>query len=206
MNNHLRQTLLPLLALLALFSGYALLVWPALSGPFIFDDFPNLQNIAILNNGISFERIREYLAAFIGSPGRPLAALSFLLNATQWPTDPYSFKVTNLLIHLINGGLLYGLLRQWQRAAPMLPQHQAWPLLVVAIWLFHPLQLSAQMLVVQRMTLLSASFSLIGLWAYTALLARAGSTFDVFKALAALGSEYTLAMINSVKAIALNVR
>lgn len=195
MKSNLRQPVLPLIALTLLFGAYALLAWPALSGPFIFDDFPNLQNIAILNNGISFERIREYLAAFIGSPGRPLAALSFLLNATHWPTDPYSFKATNLLIHLINGGLLYGLIRQWQRAAPMLPQHLAWPLLVVAIWLLHPLQLSAQMLVVQRMTLLSASFCLIGLWAYSALLMRAKSILDAFMALAALGLCTILAFL-----------
>lgn len=195
MNTDLRQTLLPLTALMLIFGCYTLLAWPALSGPFIFDDFPNLQNIAILNDGITFEKVREYLASFLDSPGRPLAALSFLLNATHWPTEPYSFKVTNLIIHLINGGLLYGLLRKWQRAAGDLPRHMAWPLLAVAIWLFHPLQLSAQMLVVQRMTLLSASFCLIGLWAYTGLLMRAKTTCDAFIALTALGACTILAFL-----------
>jgi hypothetical protein len=195
MKTDYRQTLLPLTALILLFGSYALLAWPALSGPFIFDDFPNLQNLAILNSGVTVEKVREYLASFLDSPGRPLAALSFLLNATHWPAEPYSFKVTNLVIHLINGGLLYGLLRQWQRAAPVLPQHVAWPLLAVAIWLFHPLQLSAQMLVVQRMTLLSTSFCLIGLWSYTALLMRAKNTHGAFLALAALGTCTLLAFL-----------
>ncbi|MFY8206233.1 MAG: hypothetical protein ACOVKN_04270, partial [Arenimonas sp.] len=69
MKSNLPQPVLPLIALTLLFGAYALLAWPALSGPFIFDDFPNLQNIAILNNGVSLDKIREYLASFIGSPG-----------------------------------------------------------------------------------------------------------------------------------------
>lgn len=182
-----------------LFTGllllYVWLIWPSLSGPFVFDDFPNLKNLELLGSDVS-GNLGRYLAAFIGSPGRPIAALSFLINDHAWPSDPFGFKYTNLMIHLLNGVLLFGLLRQLAKAAPeILPQSPLWPLLAMAAWLFHPLQLSAQMLVVQRMTLLSASFCLIGLWAYTALLMRAKNAPGAFLAISALGACTILAFL-----------
>lgn len=173
---------------------YAMLVWPALSGPFVFDDFPNLQNLQILGTDVS-GNLGRYLAAFIGSPGRPISALSFLINDTAWPSNPFSFKYTNLMIHLLNGVFLFGLLRQLAKACPILPQSSFWPLLAMAAWLFHPLQLSAQMLVVQRMTLLSATFCFIGLWSYITLLQRAKSLTGDFIALSALGICTILAFL-----------
>jgi tetratricopeptide (TPR) repeat protein len=182
--------------LVVLLALYFCLVQSALSGPFVFDDFPNLENLQILNNGLNSHSLGRYLAAFTGSPGRPIAALSFLINDYAWPSNPYGFKYTNVLIHLLNGVLLFGLLRQLAKAAPeIMPQSPLWPLLTSAAWLFHPLQLSAQMLVVQRMTLLSASFCLIGLWAYTALLMRAKNAPGVFMAIAALGACTILAFL-----------
>jgi tetratricopeptide (TPR) repeat protein len=158
------------LGLLALLLGYLTLVWTGFYGPFLFDDEPNLQNLRVLAGDAS--NIGAYLAEFNGNPGRPLAALSFLINDNAWPSDPFTFKFTNVLIHLLNGVLLLGLLRQLQAVNVALPQSPLWPLLAMTAWLFHPLLLSSQMLVVQRMTLLSAFFCLSGLWAYTAILQR----------------------------------
>lgn len=182
--------------LLVLLALYFWGVQSALTGPFVFDDYPNLENLQLLNNGFNSTSLGRYLAAFIGSPGRPIAALSFLINDYAWPSDPFGFKYTNLMIHLLNGVLLFGLLRQLAKSAPeILPQSPLWPLLAMTAWLFHPLQLSAQMLVVQRMTLLSASFCLIGLWAYTALLMRAKDMLGAFLAISALGACTILAFL-----------
>jgi protein O-mannosyl-transferase len=174
------------LAMLAVLAAYALLLWPALSGPFLFDDFPNLQNLKLIGTG-SAEELGRYLAAYIGNPGRPIAALSFLINDNAWPSQPFSFKYTNLMIHLLNGVLLFGFLRQLAKASPSLPQSVFWPLLAMAAWLFHPLQISPQMLVVQRMTLLAATCSFAGLWAYVVLAQRAHSALFAFWAASALG-------------------
>ena len=180
--------------LLAVLLGYYLLMRPALTGPFLFDDFTNLEHLSLLGNA-PWHNMGDYLAAYIGNPGRPLAALSFLINDNAWPSDPYSFKFTNVLIHLLNGVLLFGLLRQLAKAAPKLPQHVFWPLLAMSAWLLHPMQISSQMLVVQRMTLLAGTFSFIGLWAYIALLQRAQSWRGSFFALAALGISTILAFL-----------
>lgn len=180
--------------LAVLLLGYYQLMQPALSGPFLFDDFSNLLHLARLGDA-PLANLGDYLAAFEGNPGRPIAALSFLLNDNAWPSSPYGFKVTNVLIHLLNAVLVFGLLRQLAKASPRLPQHAIWPLLAMLAWLFQPLQISAQMLVVQRMTLLAGTFCLAGLWAYTALLQRAMGWRGVFLALAALGTATILAFL-----------
>lgn len=190
-----KNALISSAVLLLILLAYAWLAWSALSGPFVFDDFPNLQNLELLGNDVS-GNLGRYLASFIGSPGRPISALSFLINDNTWPSDPFSFKYTNLMIHLLNGVLLFGLLRQLAKACPILPQSSFWPLMAMAAWLFHPLQLSAQMLVVQRMTLLSATFCFVGLWGYIVLLQRAKSVLSAFAALSILGSCTILAFLS----------
>lgn len=174
---------------------YAYIAWPALTGIFLFDDFHNLENLNEISGVFSWTRIGNYLAAFSGSPGRPISALSFLINDAAWPSDPFSFKYTNLLIHLLNGALLFGLLRQLAKSSSLLPQHQFWPILALAVWLFHPLLLSTQMLVVQRMTMLSATFIFAGLWAYTNMLQRSKNTIDGFFALSTLGMGTILSFL-----------
>jgi len=194
MNPNYKKKLAPPVALLMILLAYIGLVWPALNGPFVFDDFPNLQNLELLNGNVS-GNLGLYLASFIGSPGRPISALSFLINDNAWPSEPFSFKYTNLMIHLLNSVLLFGMLRQLAKANPTLPQSPLWPLLAMVAWSFHPLQLSAQMLVVQRMTLLSATFCFIGLWGYIALLQRAKSLLGDFTALCVLGACTILAFL-----------
>ncbi|MDT8410780.1 MAG: hypothetical protein RQ741_14385, partial [Wenzhouxiangellaceae bacterium] len=49
-----------------------LLLWPGITGPFIFDDFPNLQNLREIGDHFTRESIGRYLAAWQGNPGRPL--------------------------------------------------------------------------------------------------------------------------------------
>lgn len=175
---------------------YALAVWPGLNGIFLFDDFPNLENLKQISGTVSTERLGAYLAAFPGSPGRPIAALSFLINDFAWPSQAFGFKYTNVMIHLLNGVLVFGLVRQLSKASNGLPRNIFWPLLAMTAWLFHPLQLSAQMLVVQRMTLLSATFCFAGLWAYVTLLQKAERPFGALVALAALGTATILAVLS----------
>lgn len=188
------QTLV-FLAALILCGGYYWLLQPALLGPFVFDDFANLQHLALLGNDV-WKNLGDYLAAFEGNPGRPLAALSFLIDDSAWPTAAYGFKHTNLLIHIINGFLLLGLIRQLQRVSPALPQQPVWPLMAMAAWLFHPMHISAQMLVVQRMTLLAGTFSLAGIWIFTALVEASHSWRGAFAALTVLAAATVLAVLS----------
>lgn len=152
----------------------AVLYWPAMHGPFLFDDFPNLAALTSIDHVSSWRDLGIYLSQPRQFPGRPVAMLSFLLQKTSWPSDPFPFRLVNVGIHLFNGALVYALVlrvaNQWlpKRENAGALEHRAslaaW--LATAAWLLNPIQLSGVVLVVQRMTLLMATFTLFGLLAY----------------------------------------
>lgn len=153
----------------------ALLYWPAMHGPFLFDDFPNLAALNSIDHVSSWRDLGIYLSQPRNFPGRPVAMLSFLLQKASWPDHPLPFRLVNVGIHLLNGALVFALARRvarhWlsgQITSDSL-ESRAWLAagLTAAAWLLNPIQLSGVVLVVQRMTLLMAMFMLLGLLAYT---------------------------------------
>ena len=155
---------LPTLLLLTAF-----LYWPALHGPFVFDDFAptNLPALGDYSGVRDSSTLKLYLAqAHAGPTGRPIAMLSFLLNANDWPADPFSFKLTNLLLHLVNGALLSLVLqrllrlREEERTATLIA------LVATTWWLIHPMFVSTVLYVVQRMAMLPVTFTLLGFLTY----------------------------------------
>jgi hypothetical protein len=141
---------------------------PGVDSAFVFDDFANLSvlgNQGPIHNREAFWR---YITAGAADPiGRPLAMLSFLVDAQDWPADPAPFKRTNILLHLLNGALLCMLLLQLGRAAGKSERHAALAaLLGGALWLMHPLWTSTVLYVVQREAMLPATFILLGLSGY----------------------------------------
>ena len=160
-----------LLGLLSLIASAVWAYWPALSGPFLFDDFANLDALAAFNNGFSWDAFEKYfMEGTAGPAGRPLSLLSFLINDSSWPSLPYSFKYTNLLIHVTNGLLLLMLqIRLVTKITDDLtPSRLFIVFLVTSFWVLNPYHVSAVMYVVQRMALLATSFVLLGLVLYVA--------------------------------------
>src|SRR5690606_32092624 len=141
---------------------------PGLSGPFLFDDFPNLEQLGARGPIKSLELLRAYLTSgFAGPTGRPVSLLSFLLDANDWPTDPWPFKRTNLVIHLIIGVVLYVTTRKLVEADGHTSE-DAPPIaaLSAALWLLNPFLVSTTLYAVQRMTQLAALFVLAGIYCY----------------------------------------
>ena len=69
--------------------------WNGLNGPFIFDDFPNFQTLSQLDQQDTFNRIKQFVLTNDSGPtGRPVSMLSFMINDTVWPTQPWSFLYT----------------------------------------------------------------------------------------------------------------
>lgn len=159
-----------------------LIYWPSINGPFLFDDVYNL--IALGKNGgiNSFADWKDFVFGGVSSRlGRPLVLASFTLNSLNWPTDPLPFKVTNIAIHLLNSWLVFKLLTKISaiynrgrkiKLAPILPA------LGALIWLLHPIHLTTILQIVQRMTLLSGTFTFISLIMYTNYIARNKLKFD----------------------------
>jgi hypothetical protein len=143
---------------------------PGLSGGWIFDDFPNIVD----NPGVhpSSSDLPSLINALLSSPSsdfkRPLASLSFAINFLIAGLDPYPMKVTNLVIHLINGLLLFLLLRavvrtDYRRGQPGADRLAA---LIATTWMLLPINLTAVLYVVQRMESMANLFVLLGLLAY----------------------------------------
>ncbi len=137
---------------------------PGLDSLFFLDDFYNLFELSEIEKKGFFYYI---FSGFSGPSGRPLSLFTFALQYPAWPSDPAAFKAVNLAIHCVNGVLVW--LISLRLIAP-LEKDRVWrrvfALLTTAVWLLHPMQLSTVLYVVQRMTLLSALFTLTGLWAY----------------------------------------
>lgn len=163
------RVLLPGLLLAVLVLLPLLTLWPALSGPFLFDDHSNLDALQVFQGQVTQSSIEDYLTEKSAGPtGRPLSMLSFLLNDVYWPSEPAVFKYTNLLIHIVNGLLLVWLVlaivRQW--TGHLNQRYVVVSILVAAFWVLNPYQLSSVMYVVQRMALLSSLCVLVGLLLY----------------------------------------
>ena len=145
--------------------------YPGLNGPFVFDDIPNiLHNPGIRITGVNLSSL--YTAA-VSSPSnampRPLAGLSFAINylvAGNF-SSAWDFKLTNLVIHLINAALVYWFVlliaRQARERNPALTDIRWIPALTTAIWALHPINLTSVLYVVQRMTSISTLFVLVGM-------------------------------------------
>ncbi len=103
-------------ALLLLLALTALIYQRGLHGVFLFDDFANLPALGAFGPVDNWTAFWRYITSGTADPtGRPLALLSFLIDAHDWPADPWPFKRSNLILHLINGALLALLLRRLGR-------------------------------------------------------------------------------------------
>ena len=142
--------------------------WAGLQGNFLFDDYPNLQDLGTYGVIDSWDKVRNFISnGFSGPTGRPISLLSFLIDANTWPASPYSFKYTNLMIHLLNGVLLYWAILLLLKNYNYKENKSIWIALVAsAIWLLHPYFVSTTLYVVQRMAQLATLFSLVGIVGY----------------------------------------
>ena len=139
---------------------------PSISGIFIFDDIPNLSPLGKYSNLGFWDNFWLFiLEGNSGPTGRPISLASFFLNDINWSlTLPASFITTNIFIHLLNGVLVFWFCLKLTNVLGFLQKQQAgYSLLITALWLLHPMQTTAVVYVIQRMTELSAMFMLIGL-------------------------------------------
>ena len=147
--------------------GLLLLAWwaisPGMSGGFLFDDFVNLSALGDYGGIRDARTLALYLTSGLGDPfGRPLALLSFLLDARTWPAEPLPFLRTNIILHLANGVLLILVLRGLARARGFGERHGLLAAVLGAgIWLLHPFFLSTTLYVVQREAMLATTFTLV---------------------------------------------
>ena len=137
----------------------------AFSAPWFYDDLANfrgLEDVGDWKSALSFVFSGES-----SSIGRPLSNLFFLLNFADVPGNPEGMRYTGTLMHLINGFLLAWAGLRIARLVPSLQRNaNFFAFSLAAVWLVHPLQFSATLMPVQRMTVISGTFVLIGIIVY----------------------------------------
>ena len=133
-----------------------LLFCVSLHGVFILDDYPQIVG----NLGVhSLRNLHDVI--FCGT--RQLRLLSNLTFALDWlisDGESWSFHVTNICLHLLNGWLLLTYLRI------LLPRARFAPLFATALFLIHPLQLQGVTYIMARSSLLECLFFLAALNLY----------------------------------------
>lgn len=119
------------------------------------------DNVYILNNtaahGFTWEHVKtvfDVSAVRIGQYN-PLSMLSFMLDFTIWRgLNPEGYHLTSIVIHTLNGLLVYRLLMR-------LHGERLLALVASAIFLFHPVQVESVAWISERKGLLSLFFLLI---------------------------------------------
>ena len=123
---------------------------PSLQGEFLWDDDYLANGNPFIRSPILIaETFRHYL--FLDSSSahyRPVQNISFIFDYLLWNTDPYGFHLTNVVLHLASGLLLFVLLRKL--FAPLLDslgassQAAAFSAFFVALlWIVHPVHSAA---------------------------------------------------------------
>jgi protein O-mannosyl-transferase len=188
-SEHQRTTRIDRIGWWLLFAAFALTIavyWPGLSGGFLFDDYPNIvDNHGVQPQDASFSSL---VGAALSSPSsefkRPLASLSLAANYLTTGMDPYWMKLTNLIIHLLNGLLVFLLARALLSSvsigarfadaatrsrtgyAPTKMRAGTVGALIAAGWMLLPINLTGVLYVVQRMESIANLFVLLGLLGY----------------------------------------
>jgi len=166
------KSLLHFFSILFIVSSVLLVVYyPGLTGGFVLDDKSNILSPP----GIAMEALswQELTKAAQSMANRPLARATFGLNYLATGFDPYFFKLTNLFIHLINSMLVFyitkfilNILVRDRSVNPLILSTTIIALIISLAWAIHPINLTSVLYAVQRMNVLSALFTLMGILLY----------------------------------------
>lgn len=201
MKKHLLTQVFFLFVVLAI---YFFLITPGMSGGFLFDDFPNLEGLSSVSEfgvmGFALDGVSSTL-------GRPLSLLSFAVQASSWPDRPADFKLVNVLIHAVNGLLVWLLSIGIGRFVfSCLKVRAIFACLAFSIWLLLPIHASTTFYVIQRMTQLSATWSLVALCGVVFALPDSKSQGHPVLATLAMVVGYVLGILCKENAILLSVQ
>ena len=145
-----------LLAVLAV-----VLYWPSLSGPFVYDDYDMMESFSAVRRGTAPALIRS---------GRPVLMSTFVLNHRLGGFEPFGFHLVNVLLHAVNGFLLWRLLLALFGALKLGPRTEAARSLFIygvpLLFVVSPMQTESVAYISSRSELLSTAFFLAGLWAF----------------------------------------
>jgi len=161
---------------------------PALEADFLNWDDPN----NITNNdhyrGLGAEQIRWAFTTFHMGHYQPLSWLTLGLDYVIWGPEPFGYHLTNLLLHICNGLLVYALVLRLFRLAGSPSPGEVGPtqdhmhgagrlvgaLLAAALFSVHPMRVESVAWVTERRDVLSAALYLLTIHLYLTARSRPG--------------------------------
>lgn len=127
-------------------------------GPFIFDD-----NRVILTNPHLYTLWPPWKAVLV--PTRAVADISFALNFAISGLTPADYRMTNVLIHVLGGLLLYGIMRRTLRLPRFGDRFRssadALGFVTALLWVVHPMQTESVTYIAQRIEAVMGLFYLL---------------------------------------------
>jgi tetratricopeptide (TPR) repeat protein len=142
------------LGALLLAVGTLLAYWPALRGSFLFDDPSLLTDSPLVKAADGLRRMWFTTEAI---DYWPLTNSSFWLEWRLWGSNPTGYHVTNVLLHITAGLLIWAILRRL--AVP-----GAW--LAAMLFALHPVNVQSVAWIAQRKNTLSMVFFLLSILTY----------------------------------------
>lgn len=174
---------------------------PSLSYNFLpdYDDGP----LVLANRAVVSFLPLEAFTQFVFGLYHPLTTLSFAIDYLIWHDNALGFRITNLLLHVINSFLVFRLLKS-------LNVNQVYSVVAALIFLAHPLHVESVVWISERKDLLYSAFFLLGLLCFTTYL-RAPSLYRyiallVFFLLAGLSKPSAIAFVPVIIAALIVVR
>jgi tetratricopeptide (TPR) repeat protein len=152
-----------------LLAAVAALYAPALGFEFLaYDDTVYVSRNPHLAAGWTAEGVRWAFTNAHAGNWHPLTWLSHLLDVAWFGLEPAGHHATNVALHALNAGLVFGVLHA-------LTGQRGRSFAVAALFALHPLQLESVAWVAERKNLLSTSFGLLALLAYAGYARRGGA-------------------------------
>ncbi|HLC16364.1 MAG TPA: hypothetical protein VJL89_09075, partial [Thermodesulfovibrionia bacterium] len=198
---YVKTFLVPLLVLTTLaFIIYA----NALDGDFIYDDEVIMETEAVHAHTLS-----QIPTVLFSDPSvsmdRKVGMLSFAVNYYFSRLNPYGYHLVNVIIHIVNGFLVYLLIRLTLRmpviSGRVRERAELTALAGAVLWVVHPVQTQAVTYIIQRFASMAALFFLLALLFYVHGRMRKGWICFVFYfaalccGLVALGTKQTAAIL-----------
>jgi tetratricopeptide (TPR) repeat protein len=183
----------------------------SLSGKWYFDDYPNIvHNVKLHIDNVDITSLTSVATANPSKPKdtkdlyRPTALLSFAFNYLISGTDPFSYHLVNIAIHIATSFFLYFtlvILLGNLRTPSSLHQHaESIALIATLLWSLAPIQTQAVTYIVQRMTSLAGLFSIISIYFYSKMRSMYSGTVKI-KYIVAIIASFLLGIGSKENAI-----
>lgn len=163
--------------LISLILCFSLIIYvPSLNNQLFWDDEQFIYNNAYVKN---FEVQKIFTTNTLAGAGetsnyyRPLTTLSFAIDHLFWKLNPIGFHLTNTLLHLLAGALLFVLLK-------LLKMKETPAAIITGIFLLHPIQTEAVVYANSRGDSLYTVWMFAGLLALVATLQKKRFAFSLY--------------------------